>query len=322
MPRGRKKTSKTFKKRRKQFKKKFKRKTVAGNTLVRTFKYPLPEKNTLVVAGVSTTSVPDVTRSATYITHSLDNAGAKHASVFLKYYQFYQLKRVFLTFKRLTPDTAIVFTASSATPVGPGTTGGSQAEGHIEIVIAPWRDGIKYTTPGTAPTADVITKVKQVKGAKVFRVSNESLLKGYTVSYKPNVLNVGWETKGSTTGLTYYNYSPVYNQWITNNDSATDHYGYSMFITQTGRQTAAFSISQSITVAFKDKIVDPMVSLEAESASNITSQYTFHNTHLNGHALNHDEADPNQVRAVSRSKQHDMEDDETDQIGIADDTEM
>lgn len=266
-----------------RYKKKSKyNKTPAGNTLTRSFSYP--QGGGIYVQGV----VPGggVTVSQTNFVHSMVNVGASDASIFLKYYQWFRIKKVYLTFQTITDKiTQVLNTSAIPTPYA--------GQGNCQILLIPWRDGIAFPSwvGSSAYVQKLIEKYRQQRGVKFFLRPLEQLKKGFTISYKPNTLNVGFETTGGVTGMTYHNYTPNYDKWIGNNDEATDFYGYSCVIFQAGASPISIQIKQSITVQYKEKCNDPLITITPNEEDLFTRAMKMTAVHLNGHALNHPDVD-------------------------------
>jgi len=281
MPRKR--ASKRFRRKRRTFKRKFKKsKTPAGNTLTRTFAYP--QGGGIFVQGVVPGS--GVTISQVLFKHSMINVGASDASIFLKYFQWFRIKKVYLTFKALSDQIEQVITTTGIPTPYAGL-------GNCQILLIPWRDGVTFPSwvGSTAYITKLIEKYRQQRGVKFFLRPLEQLKKGFSISYKPNTLNVGFETNGGVTGMTYHNYTPNYDQWIGNNDEATEFYGYTCVVFQGGASPILIQIKQSITCQYKGKCNDPLITIGPSSAEKMNRSMNMIAEHLNGHALNHPEID-------------------------------
>jgi len=282
---ARKRPSKSFRRKRRTFKKKFnksKNRTPAGNTLTRTFQYP--QGTGIYVNGVVPGS--GVTVSQTNFVHSMINVGASDASIFLKYYQWFRIKRVYLTFQSLSDQLEQVSTTSAVPTPYAGI-------GNAQILMIPWRDGIAFPSwvGSSAYIQKLIEKYRQQRGVKFFLRPLEQLRKGFTISYKPNTLNVGFETTGGVSGMTYHNYTPNYDKWIGNNDEATDFYGYSIVVFQGGASPILIQVKQAITCQYKAKCNDPLITITPNDSDQFTRSMKMTAVHLNGHSLNHPEID-------------------------------
>lgn len=231
-------------------KKRNKRKAPAGDKLTRTFKYT---EAIIPCPGIAGGSGPLYQTST--LTHSMTDAGAADASVFLKYYQFFRLKKIYLKIRTLNTrlEQTIDYNANNQTPAG------IMDRCHVHCI--PWRDGVMMP----ALTTLILTKLKQTKGCRTYTLPFTQLRKGVTISYTPNTLDIGYETSGV---VTYNNYRPNYGQWIANNDAATKHYGYIIIVEQYGQSPIQLGLSQSVTVDFKYKCNDPLVTLEATTEEN------------------------------------------------------
>lgn len=275
----RRKPTKKFRKRRRAFKKKFS-KTPAGNTLTRSFTYP--SGNGIRADGIAYGGTATV--SVTAFKHSMVNVGASDASMFLKYYQYYRITKVYITFKAISNPQIPVYqtlTAAAAVPT-------ASLAGNCQVLLIPWRDGVAGPSwvGNQAYVTKLIQKYRQQRGVKFFLKPFEQLKKGFTVKYTPNTLNVGFETSGGVTGLTYYNYNPNYNKWIANNDDATEHYGYVAVVLQAGQSPLVIQCKQTITVQYKGKCNDPLMTIQPNSSDNSTRSATMEAVHLNGHSIN------------------------------------
>ena len=274
-----------YKSKRKYKKKTKYNKTPAGNTLTRTFQYP--QGSGLYVEGV--TPGGGATVSQTNFVHSMVNVGASDASMFLKYYQWFRIKRVYLNFQAISNQVQQVQT-------GTGIPTPYAGQGNAQILLIPWRDGIAFPSwvGSSAYIQKLIEKYRQQRGVKFFLRPLEQLRNGFSISYKPNTLNVGFETTGGVTGMTYHNYTPNYDKWIGNNDEATDFYGYACVIFQAGSSPISIQIKQSITCQYKGKCNDPLITITPNASEHFTRAMKMTAVHLNGHALNLPEIDTNE----------------------------
>lgn len=283
MPGGKKKykrkTKRTFKR-----KKKF-NKQPAGNTLLRSFSYP--QGDGIRANGIAFGAAPSV--SVTSFKHSMVNVGASDASMFLRYYQYYRIKKVYITFQAISNPLVPVYDAASSTTsvATPAVTG------NVQVLLIPWRDGVAGPSwsGNAAYVRKLMQKYRQQRGVKYFLKPFEQLKKGFTVKYTPNTLNVGFETNGGVTGLTYYNYNPNYNKWIANNDDATEHYGYVAVVLQAGQSPLVIQCKQSITVEYKGKCNDPLMTITPNDEDTSTRSMSMEAEHLNGHSIDHIELD-------------------------------
>ena len=237
------------------------------------------------------------------------NVGASDASMFLKYYQYYRISKVYLTFKAITNNLQPVYqtlTAADPIPV-------VSSPGNVQVLLIPWRDGT--AGPSWVGNNTYITKLvekyRQQRGTKYFLKPFESLKKGFTIQYTPNTLNVGFETAGGVTGLTYYNYNPNYKKWIANNDDATEHYGYVCVVIQAGQAPLVLQVKQNITVQYKGKCNDPLMTIQPTSSENSKRAATMEAVHLNGHSLNHIEIDTSEFCCRSTNGAMANEDEDT-----------
>ena len=299
----RRKPTKKFRRRRRKFKKKFS-KTPAGNTLTRSFSYPQGD-------GIRANGIPfggTATVSVTSFKHSMVNVGASDASMFLKYYQYYRIKKVYLTFQAISNPLVPVYDAASSTTsvATPAVTGNCQ------VLLIPWRDGV--AGPSWVGNADYVRKLmqkyRQQRGVKYFLKPFEQLKKGFTIKYTPNTLNVGFETAGGVTGLTYYNYNPNYGKWIANNDDATEHYGMTAVVLQAGQSPLVIQCKQSITVQYKGKCNDPLMTVTPNDEDTSTRSMTMEAVHLNGHSIDHIAVDTNEFccRSTNGAMNNEQED--------------
>jgi hypothetical protein len=258
-----------------------KSKQPAGNTLTRSFSYPQGDGihcNPIAYGGTPTVSV-------TSFKHSMVNVGASDASMFLKYYQYYRIKKVYLTFKAVSNPLLPVYQTLSAAAAVPSAS----LAGNCQVLLIPWRDGTAGPTwvGSTTYVRKLVEKYRQQRGVKYFLKPFESLKKGFTIKYTPNTLNVGFETAGGVTGLTYYNYNPNYMKWIANNDDATEHYGMVCIVIQAGQAPLVIQVKQSITVQYKGKCNDPLMTITPSSSDNSIRAANMEAVHLNGHSINH-----------------------------------
>lgn len=226
-------------------------KSPSGDKLTRSFRYP-----GLIFSQAGITQGTGPFYDTTKILHTLRDAGASDASVFCKYYQLYRIRKVYLKIRCLTDKLVQTNSASTASP--PGVY---PMLDRCAVHCIPWRDGVNIPTM----TAQILQKLRQQKGAKSFNLPFSQLKKGFTIKYTPNTLDVGFESQGV---LTYNNYRPQYGQWLSNNDMGTVHYGYIIIIEQYSQSALQMALSQTITVDFKYKINDPLISIENTTTSN------------------------------------------------------
>ena len=133
------------------------------------------------------------------------------------------------------------------------------------------------------------------------------MLKGLTLKQKPNTLNVGFATSGGP--IAYNHYTPQYNQWIANNYGVTDHYGRLYLIHNQGFEFSNLTLDTWLTVEYKGKIVDPLVTLISNPSTNDDYPHNYHTYNATRHTtINNDPVDTNCVRASSTLK---LQNDET-----------
>jgi len=245
---------KRFRRNRRKFKKKFKRRSrPAGDSYTRSFKYStINTGEGLRINGVLDASSP--TFSYYFFTHSLGDVGMADATIFLKYFQQYRISKVYVKVECLTNEPIPTF------DVGVNTTGIGNTQSFMQnscsLLLMPWRDGYKQPIMSGA-TWD---KCRQAKGARLFTNVLEQLQKGYTHKYTPNTLDIGFEIAGSVTD--FYTYTPQYKRWLSNNEGSTQHYGVILAMKQQSRQAILLKITQTVTVEYRYKIVDPLISIE------------------------------------------------------------
>lgn len=282
MPLKRKMKRKSRRRRRKR-----KSRGVAGDKFTRSFPYPPDNFQIQPVAyGASPTF------SLTEYKFNLDNIGAADASKFLHFYQWYRISKIYLTIRAITREAIPVFQPGTTVPTIP-------QEGNVEVLVVPWRDGRVMAV--SSINQSLFDKLRQTKGAKHFRKPFASLAKGFTMKMTPNTLNVGFSAQPSGT-LQYFNYSPQYGRWITNNDGSVNHFGYQILVAQAGQSPLALKCSATVTIQYRNKCVDPLVGLEAETADNTTTHAVMKvpsGASGSGHALSTASHDSTQFRCVS-----------------------
>jgi len=270
----------TRSKKRNRKSKKSRSKRPAGDSLTRSFAYPSGDG--ILVKGIPYGGGGSV--SVTEIRHSLVNAGASDASMFLKYYQWFRIHRVYLTFKCISESLIPTYQSTAV------STALLEPIGTAQILLIPWRDGVPLPTfIGTQTYVDkLVGKYRQQRGVKYFQKPIDQLKKGFTVSYKPNTLNVSFETTGGITGATYHAYSPNYDVWVSNNDNATEFYGYQVVVLQNGQAPIQLRIKQVITMQFKGKCNDPLITVVPNSADNSNRSMNMLTASVAANAGGHD----------------------------------
>jgi hypothetical protein len=151
------------------------------------------------------------------------------------------------------------------------------ARGTTEMVICPWRDGQNISNSiFTATNAAVWQKMKQQKGAKYISNvhSDRMCAKGITLKQKPNTLDESFATQ--TGPLSFTHYSPQFNKWIANNYGVVDNYGFLYLIHNTGVNFSSLQIDTWVTVEYKGKITDPLITLVQNPSTNDDYMQTHH----------------------------------------------
>lgn len=267
---ARRKANRRFRRKRKQFKKKFnKRSTPAGDYFKRSFRLPSTSFLTSAygTAGNSDSAQYDIIGNKI----NLSMVGLADASVFLKYFQYYRIKKI-ITVIRQKNVPAIVASLKgdvSDVRIGRRTT--------TEMIITPWRDGhLVSNSVFTASNAAVFEKMKQQKGSKyISDVHSKRMLgKGITIKQSPNTLDESFATQAGPLSFTHY--SPQFNKWIANNYGTVDHYGLLYLIHNTGFNFSDIQLDTWVTVEYKGKITDPLIALVQNPSTNDDYPHTHH----------------------------------------------
>lgn len=249
MPKGKSNRKKTKTRRKRKTKK------IAGDTFSRTFKYP---DLLIKIPALSGTEIESW--NVTTATHAMDNGGLAAASVFLKYYQFFRIKKVYMNIKCVSREIELT---------NQGQTSASTAgwdQGQVTLTIVPFRDGISVGNMNSAK----LFKLMQYKGARTFTRPVQQLIDGFDYAYTPNTLDIGFESQGAAPVIIYNNYKPQYGQWYSNNDMSTLHYGMMVIVHQATYNQFNFQIKQSLMIQYKYKCDDPLITYEEQTTENST----------------------------------------------------
>ena len=131
--------------------------------------------------------------------------------------------------------------------------------------------------------------------------------KGLTLKQKPNTLNIGFATSAGP--IAYQHYTPQYNQWISNNYGVTDFYGRLYLIHNQWYEFSNLTLDTWLTVEYKGKVVDPLITLIPNPSTNDDYAHNYHLTNNPRHTIiNNDPVNTNCVRASSTLKLQNDED--------------
>ncbi len=167
------------------------------------------------------------------------------ASVFLKYYRFYRIVGVKITFINDVPKVNVSYNDASDV-----TNQYSQPS----ICIIPDREG-------STETCTSEQEWQYIKSNNIKKLRTLTNGQSMTCALRPNVLTMIYES------LTNTAYQPTYNTWIRNDDKSVPHYGFKYGIKYKSRRTIALRIVCSMIVQYKDACIDSRISLDNSIAA-------------------------------------------------------